>query len=261
METLKGKIVWIVGASSGFGEALAYEFANNGAKLILSARRKSELERVKQNIKEASVLPFDVLQFSDFLSVTRSATDLYGRVDILVLNAAVAQNASAIDTGMEVQRMIMDIDFFSYTELARCILPHMTENGAGRIVVIGGLLARLGLPNRSSYSAAKAALHGYFNCLRTEVASCNIGVTILEPGALNTDLASKAIGADGTIQGKEGVSVGCDLHIAASQSVAAIAAGKHEAYIGEEDKSYELYKLAGTDPDMVAALLLKRFGR
>lgn len=261
METLKGKTVWIVGASSGFGEALAYEFANNGAKLILSARRKSELERVKQNIKEASVLPFDVLQFADFPSVTQSAIDLYGRVDILVLNAGVAQNASAIDTSWEAQKKIMDTDFFSYTELARCILPHMMESKAGKIVVTGGLLARLGLPNRSSYSAAKAALHGYFNCLRTEVANYNIGVTILEPGALKTDLTNKAIGADGTVQGKESVSIGCHLDIAARQSVAAILADKHEVYIGEEDKSYELYKLAGSDPDMAAALLLNQFGK
>ncbi|MBW4646913.1 MAG: SDR family NAD(P)-dependent oxidoreductase [Goleter apudmare HA4340-LM2] len=131
------KTIWITGASSGIGEALAYQFAAEGAKLIISSRREQELQRVKDNIRsECLVIPFDS---KDFLAVENAVTAViehYGKIDVLVNNAGISQRSLAIDTQALVDREIMEINYFATINLTKKVLPYMMQNGGGQIAVI-----------------------------------------------------------------------------------------------------------------------------
>ncbi|MFI5164805.1 MAG: SDR family NAD(P)-dependent oxidoreductase, partial [Bacteroidia bacterium] len=170
----EGKVVWITGASSGLGEALAIEFAKQKAKLILSARRQSELERVKKDcvkfIPESNVfiLPLDVTELSHANSQVEKVIQKFGRIDILVNNAGVAQRSFAGDTPIDVERKIMEINYFGATILTKEVLQRMRKQQNGNIIALSSVMGKMGFPGRSSYSAAKHALHGYFESLRIE---------------------------------------------------------------------------------------------
>lgn len=258
MKLFDNKVIWITGASSGFGEAMAYEFANQGAKIILSSRRIEELERVKSNIKQAEILPLDLLQPEAFKEKVSQALAIYGSIDVVIHNAGIAQNALAIDTTSEMQRKIMDVDFFSYTELTQHLLPHFMERKSGHIVVTSGVLAKVPMPYRSSYCAAKAALHGYFDSLRAEVVDYNINVSILVPSFLNTSLVSKAIGA------KEKTSIntqsqgGASVDKAAKQVAKAVYKNKYQVAIGNRDKGRFLLWMSRIFPKITTNLVIKQ---
>lgn len=258
MKLFKDQVIWITGASSGFGEAMAYEFANQGAKIILSSRRIEELERVKSNIKQAEVIALDLLQRESFNEKVRHAIAIYGHIDAIIHNGGIAQNSLAIDTIPEVKREIMDVDFFSYTELTQYLLPHFMERKSGHIVVVSGVLAKVPIPNRSSYCAAKAALHGYFDSLRAEVASYNINVTILVPSFLNTSLASKALGAKENTSNKTQSEGGASVEKAAKQAAKAVHHNKYQAVIGNCDKGRFLLWMSRIFPTMTTNLVLKQ---
>lgn len=216
MSSFQNKVVWITGASSGYGEAMARALSACGARLILSARRADRLQVLADELKNAVVLPLDLEQPDTFRTKTKEAIAAFGHIDIQMHNGALAQSGSALETTADVSRRIMQVDYFSYTELARCLLPHFIEKQQGHIVVISGLLAKITLPGRSSYAAAKAALHGYFGCLRAELLSSHIDVTILVPGAMQTELVSKALQADGSATNKPAPLTGCPLTLPCS---------------------------------------------
>lgn len=252
------KVVWITGASSGYGKAMAQAFSESGARLILSARREEELNALAQALPDAAVLPLDLSQADTFVEKTQDAIAAFGQVDLIVHNGAVAQKASVLKTSIAVERRIMEVDYFSYTELTRCILPHMLERQTGHIVVVSGLLAHINFPERSTYAAAKAALIAYFGCLRAELIGKNIDVTVLIPGALQTDLASKAVLADGSPNTQSIPQSGCTVTEAARQTLEVIAQKRAQAYIGLEDDSYQLWRLTLSDPEKGIQMLLNK---
>lgn len=259
----KDKVIWITGASSGYGAEMAKALAQAEAKLILSARRTDKLTELAKTLQHAQTLPLDLADFNSFKDKTQQAIAAFGHIDMIIHNGALAQNAAVLETSLEVERQIMDVDYFSYTELTRCLLPHMLQRGHGQIVVVSGLLAHLSLPGRSSYAAAKAALIGYFGCLRAELVDKNIQITVLIPGSMQTGLANKAIRADGqpnnTSTSSEVLSsIGCPLEQATEQSLAAIAQHRTLAYIGLEDKYYQLWKLTLSDPEQGIKMLLEQ---
>ncbi|OHX11194.1 hypothetical protein BI347_15935 [Chromobacterium sphagni] len=178
-----GKKVWITGASSGIGAGLARELAAQGAHLLLSARREDELHKVQAECLER-----------------------HGPIDILIHCAGVSQRALARDTISEVDRAIMEINYFGTVELTRAVLPSMLARKQGQLVVVSSVAGKIGTPLRSSYSASKHALLGYFDCLRAEVYQDGISVTIVCPGYIDTEIGSKAYTGDGGRYGKlEGV--------------------------------------------------------
>lgn len=258
MKTFKNKVVWITGASSGFGEAMAYAFAEQGARIILSARRESELKRVQNKIENAAVITLDLTQSNSFKSKTEEAIEVYGKIDIIIHNGGIAQNASAIETTSEVQRQIMEVDFFSYTELTQCLLPHFIKRKSGHIVVVSGLLGKVAMPNRTSYCAAKAALHGYFNSLRAELINDNIDITLLVPSFLDTSLTTKALGANGEPTGKKAETTGCSVEKASGQVIKAVNSKKYEAFIGNNDKGRFLLWMSRIFPNMATNIILKQ---
>jgi short-subunit dehydrogenase len=207
MSYLSGKIIWITGASSGIGEALTYELAKRGAKLILSARRKEELERVKGNCAGNAqpyirVLPLDLSQAETLMLSTQAATQIFGHIDILINNGGISQRSLAKDTLVEVDRKIMEVDYFGAIALTKYLLPHFIQRKSGHYVTITSVAGKIGVPVRTGYSAAKHALHGFFDSLRAEVWTDHILVTLVVPGWVSTNLSRHAVVGDGSEHNK-----------------------------------------------------------
>lgn len=204
MSNLEHKIVWITGASSGIGEALAYELAKNGAKLILSSRNESELNRVKAacNFPEKhAIIPLDLEQYDHVESVVESAWNQYGPIDILINNAGISQRYSVAESHFALDKRIMDINFLGTVALTRCVLQKMLSRNSGQIAVVASMLGLYSMQTRSAYSASKHALRGYFESLRNELFQTNIKITMIYPGYINTHITTNALMADGSTFG------------------------------------------------------------
>lgn len=195
-----GKTVWITGASSGIGEALAHEFARKGARLVLSSRRSDALERVRlacERPDDHVVAPLDLRQPGTFPAVVSALLSRTGRIDVLVNNGGVSQRARAVDAASAIEREIMETDYFGPVALTKAVLPSMLARQAGQIVVVSSVMGYVGTPGRSSYAAAKHALHGYFDSLRAEVWREGIHVTLACPGYVRTQVSANALGPSG----------------------------------------------------------------
>lgn len=234
------KTVWITGASSGIGEALSKELCAQGARLVISGRDTDSLERIAERCCEAEnpirpiLVPFDVSDHAQFPSIVKRVFDTVGTVDILINNAGVGQRSDALSCRPDTVRKIMDVNFFGPVFLTQELLPSMIKRGSGRIVVVASVLGKFHLPGRSAYSASKHALIGYFNTLRTELGTSGIGVTVVCPGWIATNISQNALTADGTKYEKttprrssKMSAETCSRHI-----IRAIAAQKNEATMG-----------------------------
>ena len=238
MNYFKNKVIWITGASSGIGEALAYALSAEGALLVLSSRRADELERVRKactNKGNVKIVTVDLQDTASLAGKTAEAIAAFGHIDIMVHNGGISQRGLVSETSMQVQRKVMEVDYFSYVELTNHLLPHFMQQGSGHFVVISSVMGKIGTPMRSAYAAAKHALHGFFDCLRAEVFDKNIQVTIITPGYIQTNVTMNALKGDGTPVAEVGHNIanGLPADKAAQQILKAVAAGKFEAYVGK----------------------------
>jgi short-subunit dehydrogenase len=201
----KDQVVWITGASSGIGEGLAYGFAAEGAKLVLSARRAAELERVKLKCAgspDVLIVPFDMTDEVGRARAVDTVLGHFGHIDIMVQNAGVSQRALAKDTALSVDRSIMELDYFSVIALTKLVLPSMIARKAGHFVVTSSVAGKFGVPMRSAYCAAKHALHGFFDTLAVECSPYNILTSLLVIAGVQTDVSVHALKGDGSAWGK-----------------------------------------------------------
>jgi dehydrogenase/reductase SDR family protein 7B len=231
------KVTWITGASSGIGEELAYALSTAGSQLILSGRRMDELERVKQacsHPEQVQLLQLDLADAASLDDKAAAALNCFGHIDIMVHNGGITQRSLVVETAMDVQRRIMEVDYFSYVALTRALLPHFIARKAGHFVVTSSVMGKIGTPMRSAYAAAKHALHGFFDCLRAEVAADGIKVTILTPGYIRTNISLYALTnkAYGLGKPSENIENGLPADRAAKQILKAIKRGSFEPYIG-----------------------------
>jgi dehydrogenase/reductase SDR family protein 7B len=201
MGHFSGKVVWITGASSGIGEALAYELARRGANLVLSARREAQLERVREQCVRASdhmVLPLDLTEAETLAAATAKVLERFGHVDILVNNGGISQRGTVAETTLEVDRRIMEVNYMGTVALTKAVLPSMLTRRSGQVVVISSLMGKIGTPLRSAYAASKHALQGFFDCLRAEVHDQGVHVCVISPGYVRTEITKHALTADGS---------------------------------------------------------------
>jgi len=248
MTQLAGKVVWITGASSGIGEAMTVAAARRGAKLVLSARRKEELERVRRlcaDPAQVAVLPLDLSAF-DAAEAARQAEACFGQVDVLVNNAGVSQRSLLKDTELEVYRRVMELDFFAPVALTRAVLPAMRARGDGHIVMIASMAGKIGVPLRTGYSAAKHALAGFTEAARAELWREGLRFTLACPGFVQTQISVNALSGSGAGHGV------MDQTIAKGLTAAACA----EAIWRGVEKDREELIIAGREG---AYLRLKRY--
>src|SRR6185369_4318245 len=240
--TFQGKVVWITGASSGIGEALAKRYAAAGSRLILSARRESELNRVAQLCQGAasiSILPLDLSKPESMAEVVERA----GVVDVMIHNGAVSQRGFAADSGYDIDDVIMRTNYLGPVALTKALLPSMRSRRQGQFIVVTSVLGKFGLPGRSAYCASKHALHGFFDTLRAELWKDNIQVMMVLPGWVRTNISMNALTGTGSPQRKmdSGTASGVTPEFCAEKIIAAAEAGKQEVNIVKMQERAALY--------------------
>ncbi|NOR27434.1 MAG: SDR family oxidoreductase [Lutibacter sp.] len=231
------KIIWITGASSGIGKSLAIELSKQNTKLILSSRNETELEKVKSQCKNSSnvkILTLDLEDYNSLQAKTFEALKLFDGIDVLFNNGGISQRSLAKNTTIEVDKRIMDINYLGTIALTKALLPHFIDKNSGHFVVTTSIVGKIGTPLRSSYSASKHALHGFFDSLRAEVYQNNIKVTLACPGFVQTNVSVNALTGDGTPQQKMDTSTqnGLTSETFAKLLLKAVKKEKQEVYIG-----------------------------
>ncbi|MGA1494565.1 MAG: SDR family oxidoreductase [Rhodothermales bacterium] len=257
---LSGNIVWITGASSGIGRALAVECARRGATLMLTARREEALEATRLACERPDAhrcMVHDVTEHESHASVLEAILDTWGRLDVVVLNAGIGQRASIEETDPAVERQIMEINYFGCTEIAHVVLPHFVERNAGHIVVTSSVMGMLSTPRRATYAASKHALHGFFEGLRAEVHHTHIDVTLLCAGYIQTDISYHSLKGDGKGHGAmdEQHRNAMSAESFARQAINAVARRKPVVFIGGPERFAPM--LQRLSPGLVRWLLPK----
>ncbi|NNE57406.1 MAG: SDR family NAD(P)-dependent oxidoreductase [Hellea sp.] len=256
--TFANKIVWITGASSGIGAALAKTFSNAGANIILSGRRTKALEKTKAALQtDALILPFEVTDFEALATHVETAWEWKGRVDILINNAGISQRSLALQTDPQVYTRLINVDLIAPIWLTQLNLPKMAKAGGAHIVGISSVAGRIGSPLRTAYSAAKHGLIGYHDALRTEVEVMrNIKVTNVLPGSVATDVSRNALTKDGSRRGKsdENIDKGDDPMDCAAAILRAVENNLPEL-IFAHGFELELAKMRHSDPEKLFQML------
>ncbi len=235
----KNKTVWITGASSGIGAALALGCAKAGAKLILTARNYERLQGVKTQCMEytafCELLPADLLIAETLAQLAIQAIAIFGKIDVLINNAGVTQRALAAEATSQSERELMEINFFAPVLLTKFLLPHLSEN-QGSIAVVSSMAGLMGFPKRSAYAAAKHALKGYFETLQLE--ETQVAITIISPGRIRTPISYSALTAGGEAFGKmdAGQANGIPADECARRILKAIAKKKKHIIIAKEEQ-------------------------
>lgn len=237
LSDLENKIVWITGASSGLGKALAHECASKGAHVILTARRFEELEKVRLSLPNPQYhlsIAADISQESQVNDAYETVLKEKGRIDWLVNNAGLSQRALISETTMQTERAIMELDYFAQVHLTKTILPTFLAQKSGRITFVSSVAGLLGTQYRASYSAAKAAIHMWANSLRAEVADEGVDVSVIFPGFVKTNVSFNALNGAGEAQGHqdEAIENGLEAGEFAQIAVKALMNGQEYIVIG-----------------------------
>ncbi len=200
------KTIWITGATSGIGKALAIELSNNRVHLILSGRNLEALKKTSEIcVKNGSTVlqaPFDLGDINSVEKAAGKVLEKTSKIDCLYHFGGISQRSFVTETPLEVDRKIFEVNFFGTVALTKAVLPVMIKNGGGHIAVTSSIVGKFGFPYRSAYSASKHALHGYFESLRAENIKNNISVSIIIPGRIQTNISVNALNKNGLEHGK-----------------------------------------------------------
>jgi len=235
------KIIWITGATSGIGKAVAIEISQRKAYLILSGRNETALNETakicKDNGSTIKLVPFDL---GDEVAVNKAAQKVlseYNRIDGLYHFGGISQRSFVNETALEVDRKIFEVNFFGTVLLTKKVLPLMIKNGGGHIAVTSSIVGKFGFPYRSAYSASKHALHGYFESLRAENVTNNIKVSVIIPGRIKTNISINAVNREGVKHGKmdEGQEKGLPADKAAKIIIQKLRKEKKEILVGGKE--------------------------
>lgn len=192
MKNLKGKTVLITGASGGIGKACALAFADEGCNLIICARRKDELEKIAAEIRKKGVraiaLPVDVSDEKQVKELTKKAMSEFGTIDILMCNAGRGWTGPTHLMNKSDWETILGVNFYGVIHFIQEFVPAMVKRRNGHVVIVASAFGQTGIPFGTLYSCSKYALIGLGECLRSELANSNVGVTTLCPGLIDTDL-------------------------------------------------------------------------
>lgn len=198
------KRVWIIGASSGIGEGLVTVLAKNGARQLISARNESKLEELKTNFPNAEmvVFPVDVELLYELTTKAEEAWEFFGGLDYVFLNAGMSIRDLVTDSKLEVERKIMDINFWGPVAITKVLLEKRSSETPLHLVLTSSLSGKYGVPKLAAYAASKHAMQGYFDSLRAETFATGLFIHIVIPGFIRTDITVAGLRGDGSRSGK-----------------------------------------------------------
>lgn len=250
------RVVWITGASSGIGEALARAMLAQGAEVILSGRRADALQALAAVAPERTlVLPFETTDYDRLPALVEQAWGWRDRIDLLINNAGISQRSLALDTSLQVYRQLMEVDYLAPVALTQLLLPRLVEQGSGQLAVVSSVAGKLGAPLRTGYCGAKHAVVGYFEALRAEVEQAyGIGVSVIIPGSVRTAIAANALEGGGNARGRSDANIdnGIDPDDAARTIIEGLSAGKHDIVVAEGMELMAL-QMRASDPERTFA--------
>ena len=236
---LKDKVIWITGASSGIGASLAIQLNQLGAKVIASARRTDKLIELKNNCsnpKDLMILPLDI---TDPISIENAITKVkqLDPLDLVIHNAGIAQKGLVIENQMEIDRKIMETNYFGTVAFTKSIMPLFLKQGHGWFAVMSSFAGVMGIPGRSAYAASKHALHGFFESLNAENINCKLDVSFIIPGFINTEITAKGLCGDGQPFGKVETShqLGMSAHDCANDIIKGLKKTKKRIVVGKAE--------------------------
>ncbi|KAG5888249.1 hypothetical protein JTB14_027931 [Gonioctena quinquepunctata] len=208
---LFGKVVVVTGASSGLGEALAHEFYKHGCQVVLCARRRQELERVRNDLLHTHctvrthppiIVPLDLSDINSLNDSVKKILSITEKIDILVNNGGISHRGTVLSTDPDVDIKIMQVNYFGSVALTKAVLPSMVKRKYGHVVFVSSIQGLVALPERSAYSASKHAIQAFSDSLRAEMAADNVSVTVASPGYVKTKLSLNALTGSGSSYGK-----------------------------------------------------------
>ena len=184
----------ITGASSGLGRGMALEIASRGGHLGLLARREDLLNEIVDETKRHNIRAIAATADVRDAKAVRAAADRFreelGPIDVLIANAGIGTADHAVSLTPEHAANVIGINVLGAVNSVAAVLPEMVERNSGRLVAISSLAAYRGLPKSAAYCASKAALTAYFESLRIDLRNTGVGVTIIHPGFIKTDLTA-----------------------------------------------------------------------
>ena len=239
----KDKVILITGASSGIGASMAKEFLKMGAHVIACARRTAKLQELKYNYTFSdryTVLPLDITDSSSIENAMQKLEKL-DRLDLVVHNAGIAQKGMVIENQMEIDRQIMETNYFGTVALTKALMPKFLKQGHGWFAVVSSFAGVMGIPGRSAYAASKHALHGFFESLQAENMNCNLDLSFVIPGFINTEITAKGLCGNGKPFGRVETShrLGMTADDCARDTIKGLLKRRHRIVVGK----FEVYLL------------------
>ncbi|NXA49367.1 DRS7B reductase, partial [Nothocercus julius] len=208
---LREAVVVITGATSGLGKECAKAFHAAGSKLVLCGRNSEKLQELVQelsamtnhrkNTHKPHTVVFDLSDTRRVLNAAEEILKYLGHVDILINNAGISYRGTIVETGLDVDKKLMETNYFGPIALTKALLPSMIKRRQGHIVAISSIQGKISIPFRSAYAASKHATQAFFDCLRAEVEQYDIDVTVISPGYIQTNLSLNAVRGDGSRHG------------------------------------------------------------
>lgn len=196
----QAQTVWITGASSGIGEALALTYNAQGYQTILSARRTLVLESLQKQLahpERSFILPLDLEQYENAEVWMHQALAFTGSIDILINNAGLGHLGTVLEMDAAVEHKVLEVNFWGAVALTKAVLPHMMARNSGQIWTIASILGHFGSPKLAAYAASKYAVIGYFESLQYELRSSAVHIGIVHPGFINTAVTLNSLGPNG----------------------------------------------------------------
>ena len=212
---MKEQTVWITGASSGIGWALAQAYNRAGAFVIISARRTSLLHDLRKSLsfpEHCLIHPLDLEQHHQSEQWVKDALHGTGKIDILINNGGVGHLGSVQTMDLQIEKKIMDVNLWGAVALTKAVLPHMLSNNKGQIWTVASILGYFGSPRLAAYAASKFGIVGYFESLQYEMKNTDIHIGILSPGFINTNVTLSSLGPQGEPIGKNSIAQESGMH-------------------------------------------------
>lgn len=191
MKNVENKVIIITGASSGIGEETARTLAQNGAKVVLSARREERLKKLADEIGENAVyLASDVSKAEDMGALVKLAKDSFGKVDAVFANAGVMPGGNMSELEVKDWMSMVNINIVGVLNTMAAVLPEFIAQKSGHIIVTSSIAGTKSVPGNAVYSGTKHFVRAMLDSLRTESVTehTNIRTTIIYPGAIKTEL-------------------------------------------------------------------------